>query len=217
MIVYTAVFGGYDTLKNSPGVPGVDYVCFTDRAQTATGWRYVVQPEPSPVWGARARKILSHKFLPDEEYSLWVDANLLFVGDPHTTVKNFLAEHDVAVFGHPTRHCIYEEAAICITQGKGDPDQIIPQTIRYRERGYPPGNGLAETGVLLRRHSSAIVEFNREWWGEVVTGSLRDQISFPYIAWLLGIEYALFPGELSKGVAVEYDNQHRPYVEETHD
>lgn len=28
--VYTAIYGGYDTLREQPEMPGVDFVCFTD-------------------------------------------------------------------------------------------------------------------------------------------------------------------------------------------
>jgi hypothetical protein len=217
-VIYTAVFGGYDTLKEPTPLPGVEYLCFTDQPQRAGVWKYVVQ-EPgtnTPRLAARMRKILSHRYLPPgTTYSMWVDANVLFLGNIETTVTNFLSEADIALFGHPTRQCIYAEAHACTVQGKGDPECIAAQAARYRNEGYPEGNGLYETTMLLRRHTDAITELNRHWWGEVVAHSMRDQISFPYVLWLYGITPALFPGEVSKSPAVDYSSTHQPYEEES--
>lgn len=41
--MYTSIFGGYDTLKPHPDIPGVDWVCFTDDpALRQDGWTVAV-------------------------------------------------------------------------------------------------------------------------------------------------------------------------------
>jgi hypothetical protein len=51
----------------------------------------------------------------------------------------------------------------------------------------------------LRRHTQAVRAFNEAWWTEIVRGSWRDQLSFDYISWKLGISYVNFPLSLHEG------------------
>ena len=53
--------------------------------------------------------------------------------------------------------------------------------------------GLVEAPVILRRHTAAIRALNEAWWAELVRGSRRDQLSFNYVAWKLGLSHAKFP------------------------
>lgn len=212
---------------------GVRYICYTDRVQEVAGWEYVVVGDGflaeeaarrqdallhrwylgfqglSPVLAARRVKILSHQALPKgTEISVWHDGNLRFRGDPRVMAESFLQRHDLALFGHPTRDCIYKEALTCVVQGKGDPGRIRLQVEGFRQQGYPPNRGLVETGVILRRHTDVVRELEREWWGEVVVGSTRDQISLPFVLWKWGIGFALMPGAVHSTPAVEYRNVH---------
>ena len=46
IVVYTAIFGGYNELIEQPQFENVDYVCFTDRNLSSSTWKVVVVPEP---------------------------------------------------------------------------------------------------------------------------------------------------------------------------
>ena len=46
IVVYTAIFGGYNELIEQPQFENVDYVCFTDRNLSSSSWKVVVVPEP---------------------------------------------------------------------------------------------------------------------------------------------------------------------------
>ena len=109
-------------------------------------------------------------------------------------IATYLAEHDLAVFDHPRRHCIYVEADACIQGGKDDPETIRDQIKRYRYEGYPPLAGLAECTVLLRRHTERMKLFSEVWWDEISRHSRRDQLSFNYVAWKLSFTYKTLPG-----------------------
>lgn len=42
--VYTAIYGGYDPLREQPEIPGVEYICFTDDPTLkAKPWRVEYQ------------------------------------------------------------------------------------------------------------------------------------------------------------------------------
>lgn len=70
---------------------------------------------------------------------------------------------------------------------------------RYRAEGLPEDAGLIEAPVILRRHTDAIRRLNESWWGEIVRASRRDQLSFNYVAWKLGLRYGTFPLSLASG------------------
>lgn len=233
VLIFTATFGGYDVLDEPEGLDGVRYICYTDLPQKTEGWEYIIVGDGylaeeaerrrdalayrwyygfqdlSPVMAARRVKVLAHLALPREtEISLWHDGNLRLRGDPRVMAESFLKNHDLALFGHPTRDCIYKEAAACLSEGKGDPGRIWDQVEDYKKQGYPPNRGLVETGVILRRHTNIIKELEREWWSEVVVGSTRDQISLPFVLWKWSVDFALMPGAVHSTPAVEYSNVH---------
>jgi len=113
--------------------------------------------------------------------------------------ESFLSGADIAVFAHAERYCLYQEAAHCIHRHKDDPEVIRRQVSRYTQEGVPANYGLAECSILLRRHTKQVREFNELWWNEILAGSVRDQISFPYVAWKTGIKVNYIPGAVWDG------------------
>ena len=149
----------------------------------------------------RRFKILSHKWFPDAEYTLYHDANMRI---RTTDVLGWLDKHDMALCVHPNYDCLYEGAEACIEAEKGDPDEIRAQVARYRAEGYPEHAGLAGATVILRRQTEAMQRLNEAWWWEVAGESMRDQVSFNYVCWKLGIGYDVIPGHLYKNDAFEW-------------
>jgi hypothetical protein len=64
----------------------------------------------------------------------------------------------------------------------------------YYKQNYPYNNGLAETTAVLRRHTPQICALNEAWWSEVKQKSVRDQLSFDFLCWKLGVSYNVFAG-----------------------
>jgi hypothetical protein len=207
--IYTAITSGYDTLRAQPAsaTSGCELVAFFQNQEPlGNGWRV------RPLYhhfsdcnrNAKIHKVLSHKFFPDVEYSLWIDGNVDIdhsVRLPHL-INTYLRNADLAVFLHPHRRCLYQEAAMCMEYNLDDLKVITDQVMRYTRDGYPADNGLVEASVLLRRHTRQIMEFNEEWWQQIECGSRRDQISFNYVARKLGTPISYFPGNL---------HSHNPY------
>ena len=75
---------------------------------------------------------------------------------------------------------------------KDDAALIRKQLRYYRESRYPYNNGLAETMVVMRRHTEQILTFNERWCELISMYSFRDQLSFDYAAWEQGIRYRRF-------------------------
>lgn len=199
-VIYTAITRNYDHLKEQPLKPGVDFVAFLESPVVSKTWQYrAVHNEFSDSnRNAKIHKILSHRYFPDKLYSLWIDGSVTldFPFSLERLIEIYLTDCDLAVFKHPERNCIYQEANVCIQRRLDDPDVIRQQIQRYTREGYPSNVGLVEATVLLRRHTEKVIEFNEAWWEEICKGSKRDQISFNYVARKLNLKYRYFPGNL---------------------
>jgi len=198
-VVYSAVFGGYDTLKPAR----YPSLCFTDgQVNDVDGWTFKsIFSGRSPKWANRHCKILAHQHL-GCDYSIYHDGNVEMLEDPEELITAYLKDTDIAVFPHPEgRDCIYQEAKEVIRQEKARPAVVTSQMQRYRSEGYPEHNGLAACYILLRRHTKEVKEFDQRWWEEYKNGAKRDQLSFNYVCWKLGIDYTELPGNLFTGTS----------------
>lgn len=158
--VYSAIIGGKDA-------PRTDIKCFTENTRFT-----------SPNLGAKIYKVLSHLYI--EDWSVWVDGNIFLKVTPETLL-DMLGDKEIGVFPNPYRGCLYDEAEFCMEYKKDDPDRILEQAERYELSGYPTKNGLAACGVMVRKHTERVKQMNERWWAEICRGSVRDQISFPYV------------------------------------
>jgi hypothetical protein len=193
IVVYTAIFGGYDQLKPLINHPGCDYVCFTDDASLQSDiFQIRVRPRhfDDPVREARYYKILSHQVFPDYEYSLWMDAGARsLLTDLESFVLNSVAQYPIALMGCPGKIDLNETLALCMQYKKDDESRMRAQVEEYQKAGYPKGIPTSATGVIVRDHTNAKVkEFNEAWWAEVARHSRRDQLSVNYVAWKLGLK-----------------------------
>lgn len=109
-------------------------------------------------------------------------------------IDKYLGEHDIAFFKHPLRDCIYEEAEVCRQLLLDDVFIMEFQMNKYKKMGYPEHNGLIDGSIILRRHTKKIAELNTEWQRQCTSGSRRDQLSFNFVAWKLGIPYQIMEG-----------------------
>jgi hypothetical protein len=222
IVVYTAIGAGYDSLKPVPAgwLGEVEFVAFLDSPRTAPGWdvRPLHAEFDDPCRNAKIHKILPDKYFPEARYSLWIDGSIV-IKSPIPARQLFeeqLKDHDLALFRHRRRRCVYDEAAICLERAKDAAHLIERQIAKYRTEGYPAQNGLAECCVLLRRHTEQIRLFGEAWYEEIRTQSRRDQLSFNYVCRKLGLTYKELPGLISRndhfvrephaGVAVESRN-----------
>lgn len=194
-VIYTCIVGGYEKLR-VPGyiTEGWETVIFSDKPVEYSGWmQNIVIPSEDlladPRRTARRIKLLSHHYLPKTDVSFWMDANMQITCDLNKIMGKFLTDKDIATFMNPRRVCIYQEGAKIKRQKQDKPDIVDAQVARYRAEKYPKHHGLICSNVLMRRHSPKVIELNEMWWAEMVKGSRRDQLSFNYVAWRLGVGY----------------------------
>jgi len=132
-----------------------------------------------PVMNAKIYKILSHQFI-DDDVSIWIDGNIELLISPEQLVEEFLGDADIAVFKHFERDCVYDEAEAAKGLDRSNIPPIEAHAKFLRKKNYPKHNGLYECGIIIRRHSKKIEDFNNAWWSEICRHSSRDQLSFPY-------------------------------------
>lgn len=216
LVCYTAILGRIGDLPRAVPESSAKFVAFVDtperrRGACVQGWE---PREPLRVFAdsrrtARWHKVLSHILFPEAEYTLWVDGCLRVVDAP-ALLLGHLRDLDICVFRHAERSCVYRELEACVRLYKDDLATMYQQIARYRREGYPYNNGLAETTAVLRRHTPHVARLNSAWWSEIEHGSVRDQLSFDYVCWRLGIRYATF-------ARTRYDNPHFELHLETHE
>ena len=209
VVVYTAIFGGYDKLQTPKNISSqVDYICFTDSNLESDIWeiRKVPAIYSDSTRCARKYKLLPHRYLSDYDVSIWIDGNIVI----HGSIDNFITninEKNIAVYDHmqcfDKRNCIYQEAQAIFYFGnkngnyKDDPTIIQNQIEKYAKEGYPQNNGLISSGILLRKHNKTDVKQSMEyWWNEIKYGSKRDQLSFNYAAWKTNLNFTYIKGDI---------------------
>lgn len=188
-VVYSAITGDYDQVREPKYInPGLDYILFTNNPQiTSSVWqvRMVENKEQlDNVRLARRIKILGHEYLPEYDYSIWVDGKLEIESDLGEYVEKYRKKEPVLCFTHYENNDIYQEKETCITLRKDNPEIVEKQVRRYHEEGYPADSGLVESGVMVRElHDERVRRIMQIWWEEIITGSRRDQLSFNYACW----------------------------------
>jgi hypothetical protein len=236
IVVYTAIIGEIDRLwAPLPGSEDVQHVAFVDAPKFEVGlwggnppavlpnsgsvggrpvWEQRVVPAE---WGtrrtARHYKTLPHRYLPDADVWIWVDGNVRGRVHPLALVQRYL-KHDLAIYDHWDRRCLYTEAVFCAKIRKDDPQVLAAQVERYRKAGMPRNWGLAATRAVMRRNTEAIRALNEAWWAEIERGSLRDQVSLPYVCREADLRWDVIPGKCVAGAGgpFQYIKQHERKV-----
>ena len=186
--LYTAIYGGKDNIIKVPKIKGVDNILFTDsHIKDTHGWevRNVKGENKSNNLNAKQFKILPHKFLSEYNLTIWVDGNVEFK-DIASFIEEFKS-NNMTVFDHnhseDKRCCIYDEANAIIKLNKDDIEVVNKQIQKYSELDYPKKNGLICGGILLRQNNEIVNDLMDKWWDEIINGSVRDQLSFNFVAW----------------------------------
>lgn len=214
ILIYSAEFGDYETELRQPVLPPLcqdvmyNYKRFSENEERRRGiWHHREPLQQSdkyvdvPQLRARFHKIDPFAVLHDEQrydFTIWVDASMTLLADPFDLVK-LLGDNDVMTFRHRHRDDIVQEGNTVIKIKNQDPRVIQAQINFQRQAGYRDFVPLPETGLLVRRVSSRTRRFSEEWWNQVKTFSVRDQMSFGFAAWKAGIKVGFFPGHVRSG------------------
>jgi hypothetical protein len=199
-VIYTAVYGNKDGLPTFKRLPSDwDIICFTDNPELSSkSWKivYCNPKHKDPTRCAREIKLTPHILFPNHEISAWIDANLNITCRVNEYFDRFIEGNDFVALNH-WQNVVgpFHEIERCV-QLKKDNDSIMHEQRRaYRAAGMPIDQEVVWTAILLRRHNKQHIKaFCDMWLKELGTWSRRDQISFPFCAWKLGLKYSTMPG-----------------------
>lgn len=179
--IYTVLIGGYDNINSAPDYVGWDCFLFTDLDITEPkGWKIIkINDDLEPKKLSRKIKILGHKYLPDYDLLCYIDCNITLGKKPPS--------HPLYV-RHPSRNTVTAECERVILIGKDKKSIVLKQLDSYTSKGFPDNFGLFQNGFFIRENNTETNLIYDFWWDEVKKHSYRDQISFPYVLWKLGIQ-----------------------------
>lgn len=191
-IIYTAIIGNYDTLKEPKVVtPGWEYICFTNNPSVRSDiWKIIglIIPEGSdPTETARMIKVDFSSSLKIEEndISVWIDGSIQICCDLDWFFKHYITNQfsEMAILHHNERNNEILEAQACVDYNKVDADLVKLQLRTYHNDGYRFDSGLVSSGLIMRKNTKIIRELCDIWKAQILQFTKRDQISFGYALW----------------------------------
>jgi len=204
--VVTASVGANDIIEPPVVFEGVDYFAFVDKSKVdiSGSWtrKQHVEFSSDPYYNnrrnAKIYKILPHLFLPEYDYYIWIDSTHYVAINPHQMIEEFLSNSDIALFEHPERNCVYDEAKL-IKEINFDHEELVNAQIEFYEHvGYPKNNGLYELPCRIQKNTFKIQECMLSWWEMICMYSSRDQLSLPYVLRKHNIVPSIIPGAANK-------------------
>jgi len=201
--VYTAVTGNYDALRKPLFInPDWDYICFYDEpllnAELISDfWKLIRLEEAglSPVMLARKVKALPALYLPDYDYSLWMDGNLVIIDDIDSLAPNQQKDAPLMCFNSDFKKCVYNEGMNYVKKGLPDADKIAGRLKAYARQDYPKDIKMADVSVLFRTHNDPeLIKVMESWWEDTLSFGSADEFGFNYACWKNNFNYDAYRG-----------------------
>ncbi len=194
--VYTCIIGDYDQFTLPACKPdNIDYFAIADRPPLADSpWNFLdvsdIRKNLSGLTHAeqsRWYKMHPHRLFPDYSYSIYLDGNITPISDLTEWIHR-IGPCGIATHRHPYRNCVYQEAQAILQRGKDTQERIDRQVRFMIEADFPKSYGLADCGIIARRHHHPFcIDLMEQWWREFLAHSRRDQMSFPYLLFKNGV------------------------------
>jgi hypothetical protein len=187
-VVYTVITGNNpDHILREPTHrnDGWSHYCFTDRPnmeRRGSAWKVIKISNPekySSVVLSRKPKILSHMYVPDAEVSLYLDCRFVIRERLDALLDESFEsqETEIALMKHNKRGCVYDEASVLGLENS-------PMIHKYATDGMPKNWGLWAPGIMLRKHTERMRQFNEAWWAQFEWSKTgRDEIPLAYCFW----------------------------------
>ncbi|HVY19476.1 MAG TPA: glycosyltransferase domain-containing protein [Bauldia sp.] len=192
--VVVTISGGYDALilPHRP-LPNADYICITDLPQNNWGMfevEGVGYQNADPT--RRARYVKSHlpDYLPEYDFAIWVDANILVTADLTPLLDTFIKSGEpMGAVYHLERRSVFEEGQACKLLRRDDPETIDRQMARYRAEGFDCDDLIDSSIFMAALCDPGFQRFTTKWAAEIESNSRRDQLSLNYAQRCAGIRW----------------------------
>ena len=200
--VVTASIGSISPVSFKKKFENADYYSFTDLPSSSDSYwqnkkviNFTCENNFVNRRNAKIYKVLTHFFLPNYDYYIWLDSTHALNQDPNELIESYLNTKDIALFKHSKRNCIYEEGIEIIRKKQDVVSKVERQMDFYKSKKYPSNNGLYELSAFIKKNNSKVNSAMLSWWEQICMYSSRDQLSFPYVLKLHGIKPAILKGK----------------------
>ena len=192
--VYTCITGDYDNIQ-IPLVKfdNVDFYMITDDAKRYRKYSKLYKiieldntiKKLGDINANRYAKFHPFDYFNNYDYAIYMDSNIRVIGDIRTFVNYCTELTGLAMHRHRSRDCIFIEARVCKILRRGNFELIDKQMNRYRTEGFPNDFGMNEAGIIVTDlHNLSARHLLEKWWEEYLkSGTMRDQLSWPYVLW----------------------------------
>lgn len=182
--IISAYFGGYHQrpVDLCPQDDVDDAVLVSEVPLDFHGWRNVIDvPDPVPRMAAKHVKCHPERYV-QADTVIWIDAQLRVTSPSFASFCiSHLRDRDIALMRHPWRSSLRDEAAAGALDPRFIGQDPLGQAEHYASHGHPDDWGLYWTMIVVRRMTSCVIEFGRQWLQEQKRWSTHDQVSFPYV------------------------------------
>lgn len=204
-VVYTAIYGKYDTLKEPLFInDNLDYYAFTDQnIPKGSVWKkfdlsFFPELENFDAYHlSKYIKLFPYKFFSKYDFSIWVDGNVQLIADTYPLA--IMAEGSaMATYENPFHDCIFTERNHVLYFNRVPKTELDRQIDDYAKAGFPKHFGMREFSIIYRNlQNDECKEIMEEWWKHINIYTMRDQFSLPFILWSKGknIDYIKSLGE----------------------
>ena len=195
LCVYTVKIGNYDSLleQSVAAQSSAKFICFTDdKTLKSDSWEIrliePVLPADMPR-SSRHPKICAHRYLPDYELSIYMDASVMLSAPPERLIEELFRPSacDMVCLQHTWADSLMSELFAIVAGGHDEAARCVEQVNHYYLSPHYPSAPPIWGGLLIRRHNSeAVIQAMELWFTHVLRYSRRDQLSFGYVAKSLG-------------------------------
>ena len=208
--IYSVYYGNREPFNPScmSIAKGFDRFVITDRSELQTDAKVITEPlfGLDPKRACSRAKLRPHQYFNDYDWTIYLDNKANLLRNPIEIVEELrcLTDAPFCVFAHG-RNCIYEEAKVCIRRGLDHPRIIRQQMKAYSQDGFPTNDGLIQSTLMVRRMGEPVWEkAGDHWFEQVLRYSRRDQLSFNYVIWKLGIKAYYMKGDINQNCYVKW-------------
>lgn len=204
--VISSCYGGVDVLLSPPtqSVEVDRWLMVTDQGNVPDGWEILTQPRPwvTPRFAAKHAKARPFDYV-DTDVAIWLDSGAVITSEHLVeTCLQALGDADIALWRHPERNNVFDEATTSAAIGKYTGQHCRAQAEHYLDTGLP--DALYATGCIVWRRTVRNDRFGQAWLAEMLRWSLQDQLSFPFVAWKLGVTPNEMPHSLWRNPHVKW-------------
>jgi len=195
--VFTVLTGNYEPLLEQPAAyeSELPFICFTDDENlTSASWQIrTIVPAilRDSSRSSRVPKIVTHRFLPEFDVSLYIDNSVLLTAPAEEALDELLPEG--AAMG-AIRHSYRERLGAefdAVRAAQMDMAEKIDEQREHYLLADPSAMELPVLcgGIMARRHHDPLVAATmHRWLAHVMRYSRRDQLSLPVVLKQSGLD-----------------------------